>query len=241
MNRKLKKELSECFRAPDPREKKAFLKKIPVPRANMSSFILTQIFFIRKRIWAVSILIFAAAVLGTYIIDLNAVWLVSSLVPLLAMEVVTESGKSGACGMEELEKSARFSLKSVVMARFLILGIFNLGIMFFLSCICREAVNMPLMRSVVYLFVPYLLTAFISLRIVRQFRSREGMYGCIVTAVLVGVCNLVIHRISANIHLSGEYVCWGIAAALLALLTGVELYKMLKETEEYRWNLSLTD
>ena len=188
-----------------------------------------------------SILIFAAAVLGTYIIDLNAVWLVSSLVPFLAMEVVTESGKSGACGMEELEKSARFSLKSVVMARFLILGIFNLGIMFFLSCICREAVNMPLMRSVVYLFVPYLLTAFISLRIVRQFRSREGMYGCIVTAVLVGVCNLVIHRISANIHLSGEYVCWGIAAALLALLTGVELYKMLKETEEYRWNLSLTD
>lgn len=82
----------------DPREKKAFLKKIPVPRANMSSFILTQIFFIRKRIWAVSILIFAAAVLGTYIIDLNAVWLVSSLVPFLAMEVVTESGKSAPAG-----------------------------------------------------------------------------------------------------------------------------------------------
>lgn len=240
MNRKLKKELSECFQAPEPRKKTAFLNKIPMPRANMSSFILTQIFFIRKRIWVVSVLIFAAAVLGAYTIDLNAVWPVSSLVPFLAMEVVTESGKSGACGMEELEQSARFSLKSVVMARFLILGIFNLGIMIFLICVCREAVNIPLMRSVVYLFVPYLLTAFISLRIVRRFRSREGMYGCIVTAVLVGVCNLVIHRISADIHLSGEYACWGIAAVLLALLTGVELYKMLKGTEEYRWNLSLT-
>ena len=57
MNGKLKKELSECFPAPEPRKKKAFLSKIPMPRAKMLFFLFTQIFFIRKLVWAVSILI----------------------------------------------------------------------------------------------------------------------------------------------------------------------------------------
>ena len=55
--------------------------------------------------------------------DEKYVGAVYGLVPFLVLISVTESTRSYRYEMEELELSSRFSLKSIVMARMVILGV----------------------------------------------------------------------------------------------------------------------
>ena len=57
----------------------------------------------------------------------DSVWVISSMLPLIALCAVTESARSKTYGMAELEQASRFSLKSVMLAR--------MGIMSFLHFI----------------------------------------------------------------------------------------------------------
>ncbi len=66
--------------------------------------------------------------MGGFFASENTVWIVSAFTPFLALLLIAESTKSAIYGMNELEMSARFSLKSVVLARLIILGVFNFGI-----------------------------------------------------------------------------------------------------------------
>ena len=71
----------------------------------------------------------------------NTVWIVSAFTPFLALLLIAESTKSAIYGMNELEMSARFSLKSVVLARLIILGVFNFGIFCIIIPVCHVAVS----------------------------------------------------------------------------------------------------
>ena len=115
----------------------------------------------------------------------NTVWIVSAFTPFLALLLIAESTKSAIYGMNELEMSARFSLKSVVLARLIILGVFNFGIFCIIIPVCHVANSISFMQTGVYLFVPYLLTTSISLYLVRRFRNKEVIYGCMAVAVFV--------------------------------------------------------
>ena len=67
----------------------------------------------RKSTLLLSFLLIIPALLGTYYIDLNTIWVISSLIPFLALLAVTESTRPAVYGMIEFEISTRFSLKSV--------------------------------------------------------------------------------------------------------------------------------
>ena len=124
MNGKLKKELSECFPAPEPRKKKAFLSKIPMPRAKMLFLPFYPDFFHKKTGMGSVHSDFCRCRSGNLYHR-----------PECCMDCFLPCSVpgDGSCDRKrkirrlwngELEQSARFSLKSVVMARFLILGIF---------------------------------------------------------------------------------------------------------------------
>ena len=73
--------------------------------------------------------------------------------------------------MEELELATRFSLKSVLLARLCLVGSLHAVLLLCLTLLCRGTGAASFGRTVVYLLVPYLLTAYGGLWLSRRLRG----------------------------------------------------------------------
>lgn len=243
MNKKLKNDIQKAFEAPTPnqQEKMRFLRTLPKPKISMWQFILTQATFLRKWTLLISLTLIIPALLGTYYIDLNTIWVISSLIPFLALLAVTESTRSAVYGMIEFEMSTRFSLKSVVLARLSILGMLDFIILCCVTPLCCISSEIPLFQTAIYLFVPYLLTVNTNLWITRHFQGKESIYACMSIAVLISGLNVSLHFIAKFIYQFSYFNWWLLLAVILIAGMINELSHTIKQTEEYRWNLSLID
>lgn len=243
MNKKLKNDIQKAFEAPTPnqQEKMRFLGTLPKPKISMWQFILTQATFLRKSTLLISLTLIIPALLGTYYIDLNTIWVISSLIPFLALLAVTESTRSAVYGMIEFEMSTRFSLKSVVLARLSILGMLDFIILCCVTPLCCISSEIPLFQTAIYLFVPYLLTVNTNLWITRHFQGKESIYACMSIAVLISGLNVSLHFIAKFIYQFSYFNWWLLLAVILIAGMINELSHTIKQTEEYRWNLSLID
>lgn len=243
MNKKLKKDIQKVFEAPTPNqlEKAIFLKTLPKPKISTLQFILTQATFLRKSTLLISSMLIIPALLGTYYIDLNTLWVISSLIPFLALLAITESTRSAVYGMIEFEISTRFSLKSVLLAKLSILGVLDFIILCCVTPLCCINSKIPLFQTTIYLFVPYLLTVNISLWITRHFQDKESIYSCMSVAVLISGLNAILHFIAKFIYQFSYFNWWLLLAVILIIGMINELSRTIKQTEEYKWNLSLTD
>ncbi len=243
MSNQLKRSIQKAFAAPKPnqQEKVKFLRSLPQPQIGMFRFILVQASYVRKLSWALSGLILLLALFCAYNISQDTLWVVSAFVPLLGLLAVTESTRSMTYGMSEFEMSTRFSLKSVVLARMSILGLINLSIITFLTPLCRIGNNFSLLQTGMYLMVPYLLTVNFSLWIARRVNGKETIYGCMCVAVIVSGIHTGLHFVTDLIY-QEIYTSWWLVLSILLLIEMVyEIHCTIKRTEEYTWNLSLTD
>ncbi len=241
MNRELKKEIAKVFDAPTPSSKAQFIRSLPRPYISTKVLIVRQIPFIKKSVWLLSILIFLPVIWAASFASQNVVWIVSAFTPFLALLLITESTKSTIYGMNELEMATRFSLRSVVFAKMIILGVFNFAIFCIIIPICHIANSTSLLQTGVYLFVPYLLTMSINLYLVRHFRNKESIYMCMAVSVFVSGANMSL-RYMADFLFQTSYLIWWIMAALLLLgITAKELYYTFKKTEGILWNFALID
>lgn len=238
MNEKMKSALQKAFEAPVPdhQKKTLFLQRFPKSSISMGEFVLSQIAFIRKGIWVVSLLLFLVALYGEYVIKIQTLWVVSSFLPLVAMLTVSECVKSKFHGMEELEMATRFSLKSVISARLTILGVFDLLAFFILLPLCSVDEAASFFRTGVYLIVPYLLTATACLWITRRFRGTEGSYGCASVALLVGGANAGGHFFADFLYQAQYFGGWLILAFILIGTMIYEVRRIMKQSEVNKWN-----
>ena len=127
-----KDELKLAFEAPMPLKKRQFLRTIEPSGMNMFEFLISQLGYIRKWIWGVSLLIFSVSLIGSVFLSVEMLWIISAMTPLLALIIVAESGRSEYYTMAELELATRFSLRSVILARLTILGLENAVLLCFL-------------------------------------------------------------------------------------------------------------
>lgn len=239
MNRQLKKSIQRAFEPPkpNPQEKERFLRTLPQPKISMLQFVLIQAAYLRKWVLLLSILLLFPALIGTYCIHRNTLWVVSALVPFLGFLAVAESTRSMMYGMNELEMSARFSLNSVVLARMSVLGLVD-GLIF--CCfipLCCVSNHTSFLQTGICLLAPYLLTVNISLWITRHFRSREVIYACMSVAVLVSIVNVWL-QFTADFIYQFSYIKWWFI--LFGLLVGTMIHEIcctIKQTEELAWNL----
>lgn len=239
MNHKLKKGIRKAFEAPEPdREKKErFLGTLSAPCIRTFQFLLIQAAYVRKRTLLFSVLLLLPAGIGAYGVRPDTLWAVSACVPFLALLAVAESTRSIRYEMDELEMSARFSLKSVVLARMSVLGLADAVIFCCFIPLCGIGSGVSSFRTAVYLFVPYLLTANISLWLTRRFRGKEVLYACLSAAVSVSVADAGLRRIAGFIFQTSCIGWWLILTVLLAAAMIYETRCMIRETEEYAWNL----
>ena len=231
-----KNELRKAFEAPSPQKKQQFLMTLPQPKLRLHEFALSQLGYIRKRVWCVSALVFTVLLMQSFLFPADAVWFFSALTPILALMTVTESGRSERFEMAELEQVTRFSLRSVVLARLLILGTENFLLLCLLIPVSLRNGNIGTLRAGLYILTPFLLTSFICLVIVRKVRGQEYAYYCVGTAIGIGALAYLMHMSVPQAY-GVEYLHWWIVAALVFCFgMARQLYFILNRTEELAWN-----
>lgn len=249
MNQKLKNALKASFEAPLPADKERFLKTLRYPKISRHKFFLSQFGFIRKRVWALSVMIvligwalaFLPPALNNWTAEAEKIWSVSAVLPFLAMLTATELYRSSFYRMAELETVCRFSLPQIVMARITILGGGNFVILALLLIFMSRASAYSVLQVIAYLMVPYLITCGVCLCILNRVRGRESVYSCAAAACLVCVTNITF---SSTIELLYTNIClsyWMLLFVFSGVLIVIQMRKLLKQTEDKTWNLLLTE
>ncbi|MCM1303915.1 MAG: hypothetical protein NC305_00675 [Lachnospiraceae bacterium] len=203
--------------------KKEFLRKLGLSEMTMAEFVFSQTGYIRRWVWAVSVLAFLTALAGALLLSADMIWAISAFTPLLALTLLSESGRSENYKMAELEMATRFSLRSVLLARTGILGMENLALLCLLIPLGLRNNTFSPLQAGAYILTPFLLTTFTGLWIVRRSEGREGMYLCVGIAVCVSVSVFFFHRTVPQIY-GRNHLAWWIAGALLLCMGTVRQY-----------------
>lgn len=238
MKPNLKRELRKAFEAPAPTRKEEFLKKIQQTKISNLSFMISQVGYIPKYVWGIFSFTFGIAIVWGCVMKKDMLWIISALIPFIALSVLTENARSGIYLMAELEMTARFSLKSVLLARMGIVGVSHLFLLMFLIPFCAMYNIGTVFQVGLYILVPYMLTVFIGLWVTRRIHGMESMYVCMGIAVGVSGMNILMRRIFSVIY-EMEYVpIWIIGSVILIMLVIKEMKKSIEQTEELAWSLS---
>lgn len=180
---------------------------------------------------------FFIALIGAEYLSKNMLWCIASFMPLLALTIITESGRSETFGMAEFELSARFSLKSVVLARLGILGIANLILICMLVPFAIMNSETTILQTGIYLICPYLLTVFLGLWVVRKIHGKETIYLCTGIATSVSFGNMILYQSFPLIFGKHIFIWWVVVFAALGIGVANQCYQVIKQTEELVWNL----
>lgn len=238
MKNKIKRALRDAFEAPEPQNKQVFMRNIRQPGMSCFHFVLVQASYIRKWVWGLSFVIFAVALVGGGFMKTNVMWLLSAMMPYLAVSFIGENIRSEVHGMAELEMASRFSLKSVVLARMGILGVSNLGLLCLLTPLGHMDGIHTIFQTGVYLSVPYLLADAGGLYVVRKFHGKESAYLSMGFAVIVSALPMINRYMEAFLYQQRFFGWWVFALIILFFMTVFESQKMIERTEELTWNLS---
>lgn len=239
MNKQIKESIQKAFEAPKPnqQEKARFFRTLPQSQINIWQFILIQAAYLRKWTLFLSTLLLFPTLIGAYYIEKNTLWVISAFIPFLGLLVVTENTRSIVYGMNEFEMSARFSLKSVILARMGILGTLDFFVFCCLIPLCNIGNYFSLFQTGIYLLVPYLLTVNINLWITRRFHSKETVYSCMGVTVIISGANAGLHFIADFVYQFSYIKWWSVLFVLLVGRMIYEIYCTIKQTEELAWNL----
>lgn len=237
MNRDMKERLKEYFAAPEPERKGHFLNSLPAKPVGLSDFLLFQAAYIPKWVWGLSVLVFAPALVGAGFLKKDMLWCISACMPILALALVAESGRSERLGMAELEMSTRFSRKSILLARLGILGLADLLLFFLLLPLAYVNGDRSLLETGIYMLCPYLLTVFLGLWASRRVHGRECAWVCGAIALGVSLGNTLMYQSIQGFYAPTGFRWWAAAFVLLSAGVAGQCYKTIKEKEAPVWNL----
>ena len=232
----IKAALSEVFEAPAPERKREFLRSVRKPRISNVSFMLSQIPYIRKLTWILSVVIFAVLIFMSRYVSEDLLWALTACMPFVAMIAVSENMRSNIYNMAELEMTTRFSLKSVVFARMGIIGAVHFTLLVVLMFFAGHNASVSYAQVGVFLLVPYMMTAVISLGVARRLRGAEVNYVCMGIAVIVCVLNITVQSVVPVVCGEEYFVYWVLLLVLLVAIMAVECFKNIYKTEEALWN-----
>lgn len=237
MNHTLQEELKKIYEAPAPLRKAEFLRSIEPASFRYTGLFPVQARYIRKRIWCISALIFLVSLFGSLVLSADMLWMISALMPLLALTTAAEMERSDHYRMAELEMAARFSLKSVILMRLAILGLSNLLLFGILFPISLRNSQMPPLQAGFYILTPFLLTTFLCLYIVRRRREADGIYLCAGISACIGLFLYPLRLTVPWLYEESSLGIWIFASAALCIGV-IKQYQNLITQEELTWNLS---
>lgn len=190
---KIKEALRGAYTPPEPRNKDRFISSMRYPKLSYSEFILSQICYIRKRVWLFSAAVLLIVISAVYMIPQNErylVWIVSALIPFLALLTAMEISRSDIFEMAEIEAGCRYSLPQLVGARMIILGVCNLAVISTLAVILGFFSPLGIMKAALYILTPYLTVNGIALVVLDRATGLECVYLNVAAAVGVSLTGI---------------------------------------------------
>ena len=158
-----------------------------------------------------------------------------ALTPLLAVGILAETGRSYRWKMAELEYAARFSLRSIVLARMFLVGLIDTAGLLIVTAAVRSYLTYSLIRVFLYMMVPYLLAAFLGSLYERKKRTDAGL-GSIVICLLSSAVFAAAPIFMSSLYEESLTIIWAAAFILLICCLAVSVREQMREMEEPVWN-----
>ena len=242
MNNQFKKDIKKVFTAPPSQRKDEFISQLHYPKSTLFEVFISQIGYIKKSYWVISILILA--IMGTVIrvstIPTGILTAFSVLTPFLTLLCSSEIHKSVSHNMAELELSCKHSFSQITLMRLTIVGTISAFTLLVIIIMSRD-IGFGLIRNGLYLTVPFLLSSYLSLWIMNHFKIRETLYICCGVTVFVSVSHFILSSTIIKYYDFSTANLWLFALILIGGLLALEILKFIKKSEELSWNLALTD
>ncbi|MBO6215514.1 MAG: hypothetical protein J6N76_08255 [Lachnospiraceae bacterium] len=236
MKNEWKDALKEAFYAPEPENKQDFLRKIRQREIGTFELLIQQVRYIRLPVWLVAVAIIFLAVIGAILQTAETRELIPAIMPFFAGISVLETKRSEKYKMSELEIVTRFSLRSVIFARMMILGILYLIILCVTSPVIALSFGGKTVVAAIEILIPYLFTMSVSFELERSTWGRKQEYGSLAVASLVFVFMIWIQSYDPKIlqRYLEMIESWGVLiVVLLAMVTIFEQYRTIKSEEEF--------
>ncbi len=213
---KVKKALKNAFTPPKPQGRDKFIRSINYPKMSYLGFVLSQICYIRKRVWIFSTALLLIALGAVCVIPQDqkyAVWIVSALIPFLALLTATEISRSDIFGMSEIEAGCRFSLPQLTGARMIILGACDLTVIPVIAVILGVSSPLGIIKTALYILTPFITVNGISLVILNRIKGFDGVYLSAAAAAGVSLAGVLpLDRIDLDERLKNA-ICAALCAA----------------------------
>jgi hypothetical protein len=233
MDKRLKKRLELAFFAPEPKTKELFLKKLRPREITMTELLFQQVPYIRKVIWIFAFAILTVLVSGAYSMNANTEHIIEALAPLAAVAATLEMYRSCRYQMTEFEMAARFSIRSVLYARMLIIGFVYAAIFCIITPVISIRFGVGGALLAWRILIPYLFTSSLCMRLERTRLGRNNTYISMGAAVILSIVTLWINSNEMSV-LTSLITKWGLVITiLLGMLTIYENYKTIKMTEGF--------
>lgn len=227
MNNDIKERLKSVCTVPDPKRKDSFLKDHRKKEISIKELYIIQFSYIAPVIWILSAVIVAVLLVISIYAEGYAVWVTSAFMPVLSTIAMTENHKSEIYQMNELEMSARFSIKTITMIKMSIFGIVHSIILIMLSLLS----SLNSIYSLVYLLVPYLITSNTSSILLRHYHGKSVLLGCLANSFIVSMVLFVLSKKSHHLYSAVMFPYWVVVLVLMLLLGIWNIFISLKRTE----------
>ena len=236
MRNDIKQVLESSFAAPEPKRKEEFFREIGRTPISTFAFMKLQISYIRKRVWILSILVIMLSIASKKYVGTDCIWVISAMMPFVAVSMVSENNRSEIYGMAELEQSSRFSLKSVMYARLVVVGISHIMLLSFIIPFIGNGVLTPYVQIGIYILVPYLLASTLGLTAVRRNRGKETSYYCFGISCMVSCLQIIVREMIPQIYDGKWFLCWCAVFFYLLMRLCAEYKNMIYQAEDMLWN-----
>lgn len=233
-------QMKEICRSGGPESKKEFFSRLqaqgllhrrPVAMSH-GEFLAVQLFYIEKWVWVLSGMLMLFTILAC---SRNTGNYPFALTPLLAVGILAETGRSYRWKMAELEHAARFSLRSIVLARMFLVGLIDTAGLLIVTFAVRSYLTYSLIRVFLYMMVPYLLAAFLGSLYERKKRTDAGL-GSIVICLLSSAVFAAAPIFMSSLYEESLTIIWAAAFILLICCLAVSVREQMREMEEPVWN-----
>ena len=233
-------QMKELCRSKGPESKREFFSRLqaqgllhrrPVVMSH-AEFLAGQLFYIEKWVWVLSGMLMLFII---WVCSKNSGNYPFALTPLLAVGILAETGRSYRWKMAELEYAARFSLRSIVLARMFLVGLIDTAGLLIVTAAVRSYLTYSLIRVFLYMMVPYLLAAFLGSLYERKKRTDAGL-GSIVICLLSSAVFAAAPIFVSILYEESLTVIWAAAFILLICGIAVSVREQMHEMEGPVWN-----
>lgn len=238
MDRKIKSALKQSFTPPPSRHRTEFINSISYPKASFKEVLLSQVGFIRKRVWLSFFIciIFAYFYTNYMEIPIKIITGLSALLPLFSLITISEIYKSTAYNMDEMELACKYDLSKIALMRLSILGIVSFIILVTLVILAGKS-DFGAVRNLIYLGVPYLVSTNISLAVIEKIKSKETIYVCSAVSGIMSIFMIMANSRYTFIYNTDFIMIWGITLIAMIGLMIISLIRFKNSQEELQWNL----